>query len=60
MREEIERHVRHSSAITDELREILEPVQVAKFFVWVEQNQKKLLSSMEGLPTTEAPNGAVA
>jgi len=46
-RAEIERHVRNSSTITNELRTILEPVQVAKFFVWVEQNQRKLQSSID-------------
>ena len=45
-REEAEKHIRNSSAITQELRQILEPVQVAKFFVWVEQNQRKLQHSM--------------
>mmetsp|Transcript_3344 Transcript_3344/g.8011 ORF Transcript_3344/g.8011 Transcript_3344/m.8011 type:complete len:322 (+) Transcript_3344:145-1110(+) len=46
-REEIEKHVTDSSAITEELRKVLEPVQVAKFFVWVEQNQGKLQMSMD-------------
>jgi len=38
-REHIHHHIHHSSLIMEHIRRILNPVQVAKFFVWVEKHQ---------------------
>lgn len=48
LRQKVAEHVKTSQGITDGLRRILTPVQVAKFLVWVERNQKSmdLLNSM--------------
>lgn len=48
LRKKVAEHVKTSQGITDGLRRILTPVQVAKFLVWVERNQKSmdLLNSM--------------
>ena len=41
-RQQIHNHIDHSSAIMEQIRKILNPVQVAKFFVWVEQHQNSV------------------
>ena len=48
LRKKVAEHVKTSQGITDGLRRILTPVQVAKFLVWVEKNQRSmdLLNSM--------------
>ncbi|KAL1506905.1 hypothetical protein AB1Y20_007769 [Prymnesium parvum] len=48
LRKKVAEHVKTSQTITDGLRRILTPVQVAKFLVWVEKNQRSmdLLNSM--------------
>ena len=39
-----------SQSITDQLRRILTPVQVAKFLMWVERNKRSmdLLNTLQG------------
>ena len=39
VREDIHAHIQRSGDIMEEIRKILSPVQVAKFFVWVEKHQ---------------------
>jgi len=48
LRNRIAEHIATSQSITDRLRRILTPVQVAKFLMWVEKNQRSmdLLNSM--------------
>ena len=41
-REHIHHHIHHSSMIMEQIRRILNPVQVAKFFVWVEKHQNSV------------------
>ena len=41
-RAQIHDHIASSSAIMEHLRRILSPVQVAKFFVWVEKHQQSV------------------
>jgi len=48
LRSKVSEHVKTSQGITDGLRRILTPVQVAKFLMWVEKNQRSMdmLNSM--------------
>jgi len=48
LRSRVSEHVKTSQGITDGLRRILTPVQVAKFLMWVEKNQRSMdmLNSM--------------
>uniref|UniRef100_A0A7S3ERX0 Uncharacterized protein n=1 Tax=Haptolina ericina TaxID=156174 RepID=A0A7S3ERX0_9EUKA len=48
LRSRVSEHVKTSQGITDGLRRILTPVQVAKFLMWVEKHQKSMdmLNSM--------------
>lgn len=42
LRHKVAEHTQTSQSITDGLRRILTPVQVAKFLMWVEKNQKSM------------------
>ena len=33
-------HIHHSASVMEQFRRVLNPVQVARFFVWVEKNQE--------------------
>ena len=38
-REQVHQHISHSASVMEQFRRILNPVQVARFFVWVEKHQ---------------------
>ena len=61
-REAIHRHIHRSGAIMEQIRCILTPVQVAKFFVWVErhQNSVKTLTTLWDRPDREGGGGGGA
>ena len=42
LRKKISAHMEASQSITDNLRHILTPVQVAKFLMWVEKNKRSM------------------
>ena len=50
LRRRISTHMGASQSITDQLRRILTPVQVAKFLMWVERNKRSmdLLNTLQG------------
>ena len=42
LRKKITAHMESAQSITDQLRRILTPVQVAKFLMWVEKNKRSM------------------
>jgi len=42
LRARVQEHILSSHGITDGLRKILTPQQIAKFLMWVEKNQKSM------------------
>ena len=42
LRTHVAEHINSSQRVTDELRRILEPTQVATFLLWVERNQRSM------------------
>jgi len=42
LRGRVSEHIKSSQRITDHLRRILEPSQVAQFLLWVERNQRSM------------------
>jgi hypothetical protein len=42
LRMRVTEHIISSQCVTDELRRILEPTQVARFLLWVERNQRSM------------------
>ena len=42
LRKKITAHMESAQSITDQLRRILTPVQVAKFLMWVEKNKASM------------------
>jgi len=42
LRSRVAEHIQSSQRITDHLRRILEPAQVAQFLLWVERNQRSM------------------
>ena len=61
-RQTIHQHIGHSAAIMEQIRKILSPVQVAKFFVWVEKHQKSVetLTTLWDGPAAEANDSEAA
>jgi len=55
LRQRVAEHVQSSQRVTDELRRILEPTQVARFLLWVERNQRSmnLLNSIVAVDAEE-------
>ena len=55
LRTHVAEHINSSQRVTDELRRILEPTQVATFLLWVERNQRSmnLLNSIVATDSTD-------